>query len=39
MVLVLGLVGSARPWGNSELLVRQVLGGAQAAGAAVEVVD
>ncbi len=30
---VLGLVGSARPWGNSELLVRQVLRGAEAEGA------
>jgi multimeric flavodoxin WrbA len=33
---LLGLVGSARPWGNSELLVRQVLRGAQAEGAAVK---
>ncbi len=32
---VLGLVGSARPWGNSELLVRQALLGAQAEGATV----
>jgi NAD(P)H-dependent FMN reductase len=32
---VLGIVGSARPWGNSELLVREALKGAQAAGAAV----
>jgi NAD(P)H-dependent FMN reductase len=38
MVSVLGVVGSARPWGNSELLVRQVLRGAQAEGAAVEIV-
>jgi multimeric flavodoxin WrbA len=35
---VLGLVGSARPWGNSELLVRQVLRGAQAEGAVVKMV-
>jgi multimeric flavodoxin WrbA len=32
----LGLVGSARPWGNSELLARQVLRGAQAEGAAIQ---
>jgi multimeric flavodoxin WrbA len=38
MSRVLGVVGSARPWGNSELLVRQVLRGAQAEGAAVEMV-
>jgi NAD(P)H-dependent FMN reductase len=30
---VLGIVGSARRWGNSELLVRQALQGAQAEGA------
>jgi NAD(P)H-dependent FMN reductase/uncharacterized Zn finger protein (UPF0148 family) len=30
---ILGLVGSARPWGNSELLVRQVLRGAAEEGA------
>ena len=38
MTNVLGLVGSARPWGNSELLVRQVLRGAQAEGAVVQMV-
>ena len=38
MVSVLGVVGSARPWGNSELLVRQVRRGAQAEGAEVEMV-
>ena len=31
---VLGIVGSARRWGNSELLVRQALRGAQSEGAA-----
>jgi len=35
---LLGLVGSARPWGNSELLVRQVLGGAQAEGAGAQMI-
>jgi NAD(P)H-dependent FMN reductase len=38
MVGVLGLVGSARPWGNSELLVRRVLQGAQEEGAAVHMI-
>jgi NAD(P)H-dependent FMN reductase len=33
---VLGIVGSARRWGNSELLVRQVLRGAQSEGAAAQ---
>lgn len=33
MTGVLGLVGSARPWGNSELLVRRVLQGALDEGA------
>jgi multimeric flavodoxin WrbA len=37
MANVLGLVGSARPWGNSELLVRQVLQGAQTEGAVVQI--
>lgn len=32
MAHILGLVGSARPWGNSELLVRQALHGAEAEG-------
>jgi NAD(P)H-dependent FMN reductase len=35
---LLGLVGSARPWGNSELAVRQVLGGAQAGGASTQMI-
>jgi NAD(P)H-dependent FMN reductase len=38
MIQILGLIGSARPWGNSELLVRQVLRGAQGEGAAVQMV-
>jgi len=33
---ILGLVGSARRWGNSDLLVRRVLQGAQAEGASVQ---
>jgi hypothetical protein len=33
MKQILGIVGSARPWGNSELLVRQALRGAQSVGA------
>ena len=36
MSTLLGIVGSARPWCNSELLVRQVLLGAQAEGATVQ---
>lgn len=32
MTRILGLVGSARPWGNSELMVRQVLQGTTAEG-------
>ena len=35
---ILGLVGSARPWGNSDLLVRQALRGARAEGAMVHAV-
>ena len=35
MTSILGIVGSARPWGNSELLVRETLKGAQAEGASV----
>jgi NAD(P)H-dependent FMN reductase len=35
MTTVLGLVGSARPWGNSELLVRQALRGAEGQGATI----
>lgn len=38
MTGILGLVGSARRWGNSELLVRQVLRGAQAEGAVIRMV-
>jgi hypothetical protein len=38
MANILGLVGSARPWGNSELVVRQALRGAQAEGAHVQIV-
>jgi NAD(P)H-dependent FMN reductase len=38
MVNLLGLVGSARPWGNSELLVRQVLAGAQINGAGTHMI-
>ena len=38
MASILGLVGSARRWGNSELLVRRVLQGAQAEGASVQMV-
>jgi NAD(P)H-dependent FMN reductase len=38
MGTVLGLVGSARRWGNSELLVRHALAAAREAGAAVEAV-
>jgi multimeric flavodoxin WrbA len=38
MSYVLGLVGSARPWGNSELLIRQVLRGAAEEGAEVRLV-
>ncbi|MCL7452342.1 MAG: flavodoxin family protein [Anaerolineae bacterium] len=34
MSSVLGIVGSARPWGNSEVLVRQALRGAEFEGAA-----
>lgn len=38
MADVLGIVGSARRWGNSELLTRQALGAAQAQGAAVRMI-
>ncbi len=38
MALVLGLVGSVRRWGNSELLVRQALRGARAEGAMVQAI-
>ncbi len=34
----LGIVASARPWGNSELLVRQALQGARAAGASARMI-
>jgi len=33
---VLGLIGSARRWGNSEVLVREALLGAQKTGASTE---
>ena len=32
MAFILGIVGSARRWGNSELMVRQVLEGALTGG-------
>jgi NAD(P)H-dependent FMN reductase len=38
MANILGIVGSARPWGNSELMVRQVLQGAQAEGGSVQMI-
>lgn len=38
MANILGIVGSARRWGNSDLLVRQALSGAQAEGATVHAV-
>lgn len=38
MSSILGIVGSARRWGNSELMVRQVLRGAQAGGASAQMV-
>ncbi len=38
MAHILGIVGSARRWGNSDLLVRQALLGAQAEGATVQAV-
>ena len=38
MADILGIVGSARRWGNSDLLVRQALLGAQAEGATVKAV-
>ena len=38
MSMVLGVVGSVRHWGNSELLVRQALRGAQAMGASVKAI-
>ncbi len=38
MTYMLGIVGSARRWGNSDLLVRQALLGAQAEGAMVKAV-
>jgi len=36
MAHILGIVGSSRRWGNSELLVRQALLGAQAEGAGIQ---
>lgn len=38
MTRILGLVGSARPWGNSELLVRHAIRGAQSEGAAAQMI-
>ena len=38
MAEILGIVGSARPWGNSELVVRQALQGARAEGAKAQMV-
>ena len=38
MANVLGIVGSARPWGNSELMVRQVLQGALTGGGSAQMV-
>jgi NADPH-dependent FMN reductase len=38
MAYILGVVGSARRWGNADLLVRQALLGAQAEGATVKAV-
>ncbi len=38
MSTVLGLVGSGRRWGNSELLVREALLGAREAGASIEMI-
>jgi len=35
---LLGLVGSVRPWGNSELVVRQVLNGAQTDGTGAQMI-
>lgn len=36
MAMILGLVGSARVWGNSEIVVREALLGAQEEGAKIE---
>jgi hypothetical protein len=38
MANILGIVGSARPWGNSELMVRQVLRGALAEGGSAQMI-
>jgi multimeric flavodoxin WrbA len=38
MTAILGIVASARPWGNSELLVRQAIRGAQTEGAAARMI-
>lgn len=38
MAKTLGIVGSARRWGNSELMVRQVLQGAQAGGGSAQMI-
>gem|GEM_PF-3903993 len=33
MKTILGIVASARPWGNSEVVIREALAGAMEAGA------
>ena len=38
MVDILGIVGSARPWGNSDLMVRQVLQGALTGGGSAQMI-
>jgi hypothetical protein len=38
MADILGIVGSARPWGNSELVVRQALRGAESEGAKAQMI-
>jgi hypothetical protein len=38
MAVILGIVGSARPWGNSELVVRQALQGARSEGAKAQMI-
>lgn len=38
MTAILGIVGSARPWGNSEMVVRQALQGANTEGATAQMI-
>ena len=38
MANILGIVGSARPWGNSDLMVRQVLHGALTEGSSAQMI-